>query len=251
MTKEQRREYDRRKREEALPAYRALMSCYPFTLDDLDGEIWKPVVGYDKYEVSNFGRVKSFWEKPPRILKPVLVGEYLNVDLSTGGKMKSRRVHVLVAKAFIPNPLNKPEVNHDDGNKFNCYIGNLWWATRAENMQHAVRTGLAKSGVDSYQAKLTAEQIIYIRNNPDNLTLEQLAEMFGVTDGTISDIQLGKKYQNAGGTIRKPQKQRIPDEQREQIRADRATGQYSKIALARKYGCSEATIRKIINEPAA
>ena len=249
--KEKRREYDRRRKEKAKPAYDALMSCYPFTLDDLPGEQWKPIAGYDKYEVSNYGRVKSFWKKPPLIRKPALLRDYLSVDIPLDGEKKRRSIHVLVAQAFIPNPENKPEVNHDDGNKFNCYVGNLWGATRAENMQHAVRTGLAKSGVDSYQAKLTAEQIIYIRENPDKLTQEQLVEMFGVDDNTISEIQLGQKWQNTGGTIRKPQKQRIPDEIRAQIRADWATGQYTQRELAEKYGVGETTIRKIINEPAA
>ena len=250
MTKEKQREYDRRKHEEALPAYNALMSCYPFTLDDLPGEIWKDIAGYNgDYQVSTFGRVKRFHKHtPPRILKPQLLGEYLSVNLCIGGKLKHQKVHVLVAKAFIPNPDNKPEVNHDDGNKFNCHVSNLYWATKSENQQHAVKNGLAKSGEKHYKAKIKDEKdIIYIRENPDNLTQEELAEMFGVDQTTISAIQLGKCYQNAGGSLRESKRQRISDEKRAAIRADWATGLYTKAALARKYGCDQKTISNIVN----
>ena len=58
--KEWQREIDRRRHEEAKPAYDALMSCYPFTLENLDGEEWKPIDGFDGYQVSTFGRIKSF-----------------------------------------------------------------------------------------------------------------------------------------------------------------------------------------------
>ena len=252
MTKEQQREYDRRRHEAAKPAYEALMSCYPFTLDDLDGEIWKDIDGYNgDYQISTFGRVKSFWGKSPRILKPQLRGEYLGVDLCLDGKLKQRKIHILVAKAFIPNPDNKPEVNHDDGHKFNCHVSNLYWATSSENMQHAVRTGLKKSGVENPTAKIKDEaDIIYIRGNPDNLSQQQLAEMFGMDRSSISAIQLGKTWNNAGGTIRqaKPKNPRVPDEIRAKIRADWATGLYTKAALARKYGVGETTIRRIIRE---
>lgn len=57
---------------------------------------------------------------------------------------------------FIPNPDNKPEVNHEDGHKMNCHVSNLYWVTSAENIQHAFKNGLAKSaqGCDDYNAKI-------------------------------------------------------------------------------------------------
>ena len=248
MTKEQKREYFRRRREEALPAYNALMSCYPFTLDDLPDEVWKDIAGYDGYQVSTFGRVKSFKQGKRMILKPALRGDYLSVDLCGNGKTKHQQIHILVARSFIPNPEDKPEVNHDDGHKFNCHVSNLYWATRAENQRHAVRTGLIKSGEDNYLAGLTNEQARYIRDNPDNLSCKELGEMFNLTATAISYIQLGKHYANVGGTIRKALKTRVPDEIREQIRADRATGNYTYIALARKYSYDYKTIWKIVHE---
>ena len=77
--------------------------------------------------------------------------------------------------------------------------------------------------------------------------------MFGLTPSAVSLIQTGKTYQNEGGIVRKKQKHPrnyIPDEIRAAIRADRATGQYTKAELARKYGYCHETIRKIINESA-
>lgn len=250
MTKEQQREYFRRRYEEAKLAYDAFIEYYPLTLDDLDGEIWRLIEGFDKYQVSTFGRVKSFWEKSPQILKPYLIGEYLSVDLFFGGERKHRTIHTLVAKAFIPNPDNKPEVNHDDGHKLNCHISNLYWATSSENQQHALRTGLRKSGIDRSDAKIKDESdIIYIRDNPDNLTTYELAAMFGVKQQTIGLIQRGKRYPNEGGTIRESKAKHASDEERAQIKADWATGLYkSYSALGRKYGCCHKTIKRIVNE---
>ena len=250
MTKEQLCEYQRRRHEDAKPAYDALMSCYPFTLDDLPGEQWKDIDGYGGvYQVSTFGRVKSFKGTKPRILKPVLRGEYLSVAFYIDGKQKHRLVHVLVARAFIPNPENKPEVNHDDGHKFNCHVSNLLWATSAENKQHALKTGLKKTGLENPTAKIKNESdIIYIRDNPDKLTQRQLAEKFGVTVGIISLIQTGKKYPNVSGTIRESKIKRVTGEIRAAILADWATGQYTQRELARKFGYNCTTIWKIVHE---
>ena len=82
------KERDRRRHEEALPAYNALMEHYPFGLEDLPGEIWRPIEDFDDYQVSTFGRVKSFKAKIPLILKPKLNRCYLSVCLCTNGKTK-------------------------------------------------------------------------------------------------------------------------------------------------------------------
>ena len=244
-------ERQRLRREDAKLAYDAFIPYYPLSLEDLPDEQWRPVVGFEGYEVSTFGRVKSFKQGKTIILKPKLPNEYLSVDLYIDGKQKKCSIHVLVAKAFVPNPENKPEVNHDDGNKFNCHVSNLYRSTGSENMQHAYDTGLQVGiqGVENSRSKIKSEaDIIYIRENPDNLTCKELAEMFVVDPTTISAIQLGKRYPNAGGNIRKPKKQRVPDEIRERIRADWATGTFSYAALARKFGYDRKTIWKIVHE---
>ena len=93
-------------------------------------------------------------------------------------------------------------MNHIDGCKLNNHVSNLEWCTAAENIQHAFEAGLAPSGEARSQAKLTNEQVLEIRNNPDALNCEKLATKFGVSPSTIGEIQLGKTWQNVGGTIR-------------------------------------------------
>lgn len=126
-------------------------------------EIWKNVPGYDGiYQVSSNGRVRSLDRcimiksesnrQTSRfikgvILKPVLVRGYQAVTMSKNGHARLMKIHRLVAKAFIPNPNNKTQVNHKDGNKLNNCMENLEWCTSLENQMHAIHTGL-KTGME-------------------------------------------------------------------------------------------------------
>ena len=107
-------------------------------------EIWKDIEGYGGlYQVSNLGRVKSLnynRTKKEKILKPRSNKDgYLNVNLYKEGRMKTCLVHRLVAKAFIPNPDNKSQVNHRDEDKTNNCVDNLEWMTRRENINYGTR----------------------------------------------------------------------------------------------------------------
>lgn len=94
-------------------------------------EIWKNVVGYEgKYEVSNLCRVRSV----RKILKTQINVQNGYSYIGIAGKTFT--IHRLMAIAFIPNPENKPTVNHKDGIKTNNHISNLEWATFSENSQH-------------------------------------------------------------------------------------------------------------------
>ena len=109
-------------------------------------EIWKDIKGYEGlYQVSNLGRVKSLERKvlrsegeyrtiSERILKPqTTLRGYQRIGLHYKGINKLFRIHRLVAQAFIPNPDNKPEVNHIDGKTSNNRVDNLEWVTAAQN----------------------------------------------------------------------------------------------------------------------
>jgi|DEB0MinimDraft_10_1074344.scaffolds.fasta_scaffold176838_1 hypothetical protein len=106
-------------------------------------EKWNKIKGFKNYLVSDFGRVKN--NKTGRILKPSK-GLYFYVHLCETPKRKTASIHRLVAQAFIENELNKPQVNHIDGNKLNNHVSNLEWVTGGENIRHARDTGLVSFG---------------------------------------------------------------------------------------------------------
>jgi hypothetical protein len=126
-------------------------------------EEWRavPVPGFeDSYEVSNFGEVRSKdrlvvrnssrgdMNRKGKLLTPHITPKgYLRLQLCKNGESRNVFVHSLVARAFISNPDDKPEVNHKNGIKTDNYHGNLEWSTASENLQHAYDTGLKKPAV--------------------------------------------------------------------------------------------------------
>jgi hypothetical protein len=101
-------------------------------------EEWKEIEGYEGlYKVSNHGRVWTIKRNHEK--KPVIVKGYFMVSLSKDNKKKLLAVHRLVAKAFIPNPRNKREVNHLDEDKQNNHVENLRWVTPKENANWGTR----------------------------------------------------------------------------------------------------------------
>ena len=116
-----------------------------FTEEELKTEEWRDVVGYEgKYQVSDLGRVKSNRKGSVLSDLPSKNGrKYRNVCLFLSGTVKRLYVHRLVAKAFLPNPYNKPCVNHKNLDKFDCRVLNLEWCTKKENVRHAIKNGVA------------------------------------------------------------------------------------------------------------
>ena len=107
-------------------------------------EVWKPIEGYeDKYLISNTGKVKSLYRNI--ILKPKTDKDgYKEVSLHKNGKSKTKKIHRLVAYAFIPNPNNLLQVNHKDEIKANNNVSNLEWCTIKYNHNYGTigeRTG--------------------------------------------------------------------------------------------------------------
>lgn len=120
-------------------------------------EIWKDIKGYEGlYQVSNLGRIKSLpkagnhWNG--KILAQNYNRKYARIGLSKG-KLTTENVHRLVAMAFIPNPLNLPEVNHKDENPSNNRVDNLEWVTHKENMDYGtqIKRGAISRGIPTIQ----------------------------------------------------------------------------------------------------
>lgn len=155
-------------------------------------EQWKHVLN-GKYEVSNTGKVRN--SKTKKILSTDFPSfPYCKLNYRQDGKAKSKLVHRLVAKAFIPNPKNKSFINHLDGNKKNNNVSNLQWVTRQENEDHAFETGLKNStGSANVQSKLTEKNVRYIKQsfNGNPKDAYRLANKFDVHRATIQRILIG------------------------------------------------------------
>ena len=109
-------------------------------------EIWKPIQGYEHYSITPSGIIRK--NETELIVKESLDKDgYCKVHLNVNGKQMRRMVHRLVALTFIPNPENKPYVDHIDNNQVNNSLGNLRWATASENMQNCKLLPTNTSGV--------------------------------------------------------------------------------------------------------
>lgn len=180
---------------------------------------WKDIVGYEGlYKVSNTGDVMrtsrniigkygDVYHRPEHLLKPSQGGKdaykgngYLQVHLFKNGKTETRKIHKLVAEAFIPNPFLLPQVNHIDGNKLNNHVDNLEWCDAHHNVSHAYITGLmkGKNGESNGSHKLSQDAVDFIRSvcEPRSVRLgaQALGKAFGVNRHTIERIAKGKSW---------------------------------------------------------
>lgn len=157
-------------------------------------EIVESIKGYEGlYAITTLGRVWSYRRKI--WLASFLTGNgYPTVKLSCDGYSEDRKVHRLVAEAFIDNHDNKPQVNHLNGNKTDNRVTNLEWATSRENHQHAYDLGLNRNFKLSYAQKLQACNLYYNHRLKQN----KIASMLGVSAPAISYIV--KNYGNIAET---------------------------------------------------
>ena len=174
-------------------------------------EVWKDVVGYEgHYQVSNLGRCRSLDRciNHPiskngkkmlngRILSLYKCGSgYLMASFSLDGKRKFEMVHRVVAKAFLPNPDNLPEINHIDEDKTNNCVDNLEWCTCSMNIKHAYDTGL-RGPIDHPLKKAVLQ--IYKGNNVLNKfpSINDAERKTGIRH--IHEVISGAKYRKTAG----------------------------------------------------
>lgn len=161
------------------------------------------VKGYENhYKVDTNGNVYSYKQsKRGKKLKVFInCGRYSAVNIHFQGKQKLCSVHRLIALTFIPNPENKPYVNHKDGNKNNNKVSNLEWCTHQENVDHAVKTGLyinAKRGSDNYFAKIGEKEVLGIRAmKEEGYSNSAVAKAFGISAPHVSEIKNRKVWKH-------------------------------------------------------
>ena len=144
-------------------------------------EEWAVIDGFPDYEISSYGRVYS--HKRHIMLKPY-PDEWGYLRVCLRNKIRHQEsIHRLVAKAFIPNPFNKPEINHIDGDRLNNAVDNLEWCTRSENEQHAFRTGL--NNRSSYDAGKPKMPVRIIETGEIFESINECARKIGVTRASV------------------------------------------------------------------
>lgn len=169
----------------------APIECH-FFVDMGSCEIWKKVNGFPDYEISNYGRIKSFKFKKPRILNPSIHNRgYRMTGLSVDNKQHMFLLHRLVACHFVDNPDNKKQVNHIDGDKENNHASNLEWCSLNENISHAIKNKLM--GVKLCDSDVRAIRLLYSEGIYDKT---RLAELYNVTSVNIYYIVTKKKWKN-------------------------------------------------------
>lgn len=160
-------------------------------------ETWKDIKNYEnKYLISNLGNVRSLkdgWgNKQNKYLKKLENKQgYYFVILSKNGIEIAYLISRLVAQVYIPNPKNKPQVNHIDGNPKNNNINNLEWVTASENKKHAYRIGLISSlGEKNGNSKFKEKDIKLIRNmfKTNKYTYREMAIKFNRSYTNIYQI---------------------------------------------------------------
>jgi len=178
----------------------------------MENIIWKSIVGSLHYSVSNTGLVRrDSHEKMHNInKKPFLTKEKILAPSTNNTKgykrllikypqgIKTKSVHRLVAEAFVPNLMAKPQVNHIDGDILNNHCSNLEWVTNDENAEHAARTKKRKhkKGSSVVWSKLTENEVTQIPELLQKFSVAEIAKQFNVSKSLIHEIIAGRTWRH-------------------------------------------------------
>lgn len=169
---------------------------------------WYTIPGYEGYyQIKKDGSVRSIpryvssvnhgvkckvYKPGTNIVQSIDNCGYMDVGLTKDGKSKMWSVHRLVAMTFIPNPFNKPDVNHIDGNKLNNHVDNLEWCTKSENMQHAMKLGLWDPKYSGYRSAVsTGIPVICLDDNRKFISIHEAARYYNISADAVT---LSLKY---------------------------------------------------------
>ncbi len=227
---------------------------------------WRAVLGFDgRYEVSNEGGLRVLGRtinnkfvlyKEPKLLKNSVSDSGYIVNTLTGTKegRKVTQVHRLVAKAFIPNIDNLPQVNHIDGVKTNNHVSNLEWITSKDNVIHAYQLGLinVKRGGEHHASVIDDEEVVNIfKLNQEGNSALAIAKTYGVSKNTILRVlnRKNREYVDVGDMKfkkRYAKVKKITTEIEELIKIDLKSGMSGR-SIAVKYDISEGSVSMIKN----
>lgn len=172
-----------------------------------ESEIWKALPGVTGVEVSTLGRVRTLDRVVPcrgngtrivkgRILKPFGSGRgYMKLTIKVDGKFITKSVHRLVARTFLPNSKNLPQVNHKDCNRANNNVGNLEWCTASYNRRYREKYGVSSAeakGRPVFAINLTTNEVSHFRSQ------KEAGRALGIFQTSINMVIRGKQKQ-AGG----------------------------------------------------
>lgn len=209
--------------------------------------MWKQIEGAKKgYEVSTEGNVRrrrrdGSW----KALKggPTANGYWYNAIVLDDGSRTKFLAHRLVAQAFIPNPDNRKQVNHMDGDKLNNHVGNLEWVTPRGNIHHAIETGLSRDGLtavddDGVRLILTSDK-----------TATELAEILGCSLSHVYSIQTGSTAPHVHPGLPRRRRWKTTGEHSRKMTSDAVldilTSPETGRALARKWGVTPGAISQV------
>jgi len=157
---------------------------------------YKTIPEFPNYEINKCGQIRNKTNGKIKSQYPSNGGYYFVTLHKENKGGKPRRVHRLLAQAFIDNPENKPCINHIDGCKGNYEMSNLEWCTTAENAKHAKETGLTNNtGTRNGMSKINERTARLIKSKlASGLTQQKIADNMGISRSLVSAINIGRLW---------------------------------------------------------